>query len=84
MSTIMGTVKGYILDRHLPGEDPEQLTAGTELVRSGILNSLAMLDLVVFLEQEFGIQLHAHDVTPSNLATLVDIEQLVQSKQAAS
>lgn len=80
MDSIIPTVKKYILETLLPGEDPESLTPTTELVRSGILDSLATLELVSFLEKQFSIELEAHDVDPSNLETLENVERLVQSK----
>lgn len=80
MDAIITAVKSYILETLLPGEDPESLSTSTELVRSGILDSLATLELVSFLERQFGIELEAHDVDPSNLGTLEDIERLVRSK----
>jgi acyl carrier protein len=84
MNDIMYAVKDYILTTFLPGEDPEALTPGMPLRSSGILDSLATLDLVSFLEERFGIELEAHDIDPSRLETLDDITKLVQSKLAAN
>jgi acyl carrier protein len=83
MENVVPTVKDYILTTFLQGEDPSNLTPSTELIRSGILDSLATLDLVAFLESKFGIELAAHDVDASNLGTLQDIDRLVKSKLAA-
>ncbi len=76
---VMGTVKGFILDKFLPGEDPQLLTPTTELIRSGILDSLATLELVGFLEERFGIQLEAHELG-GKLSSLSEIERLVTAK----
>lgn len=83
MDNIAGTVKAYILETFLPGEDPGQLTMDTPLMTSGILDSLATLELVSFLEKEFGIEMGAKDMDTSRLGTLADIERLVQAKLAA-
>lgn len=84
METIIPTVKDYILRNFLQGENPDNLTPSTELIRSGVLDSLATLDLVSFLEKTYGIELEAHDVDPGNLGTLNDIERLVQTKRGAA
>jgi acyl carrier protein len=84
MEDITRTVKDYILATFLPGEDPEALTPSTPLITSGILDSLATLELVSFLEERYGIELQAHETDPSRLGTLADIGTLVQSKLAAS
>lgn len=83
MNEIMQTVKQYVLTSFLPGEDPNFLTPSTELLRTGVLDSLATLELVSFLEGTYGIELEAHDMDASSLGTLADIDRLVRSKLAA-
>ena len=82
MEHIVNDVKAYILDKYLPGENPQALTPTTPLITSGILNSLATLDLVEFLETRYGLELEAHDVDYERLGTLENIARLVQSKLA--
>lgn len=84
MEEIIRDVKQYILDTYLPGENPSALTPTTPLISSGILDSLATLDLVAFLENRFGVELEAHDVDHSKLGTLESIASMVQSKRAAT
>ncbi|MGE3525693.1 MAG: acyl carrier protein, partial [Gemmatimonadales bacterium] len=76
-------VKDFILTSILPGEDPAALTPTTPLITGGILDSLATLELVSFLEERYGIELEAHVVDASWLGTLNDIAKLVQTKTAA-
>lgn len=73
-------VKEFILKEFLPGEDPSALTDSTPLMTTGILDSLATLKLVTHLEEEFGIQVQAHEADAENLNTLADIVRLVSSK----
>ncbi|MEP6495233.1 MAG: acyl carrier protein [bacterium] len=80
MDAIIRTVKEFILTKFLPGEDPQSLTTSTPLISSGILDSLATLDLVAFLEDTYGIELAAHETDASRIGTLADIAKLVTSK----
>jgi acyl carrier protein len=80
---VIRTVKEYILKTFLPGEDPKALTESTQLITGGVLDSLATLELVSFLEQQYGIELQAHEVDAANLGTLTAIATLVQSKVGA-
>ena len=73
-------VKTFILDEFLPGEDPDALTESTPLVSTGILDSLATLKLVTFLEQEFDIAIEAHEADEEHLNTIETICALVNSK----
>ena len=80
MQEVKEIIKGYILQEFLPGENPAALTDSTPLISGGILDSLATIKLVVFLEERFQIQIQAHETMVDYLDTLGDIAQLVCSK----
>jgi len=73
-------IKGYILEEFLPGENPAELTDSTPPITGGILDSLATIKLVLFLEGRFHIKIQAHETMVDYLNTLDDIAQLVYSK----
>ncbi|GIV58968.1 acyl carrier protein [Rhodocaloribacter litoris] len=77
---IRAAVKDYILDEFLPGEDPDALTSDTPLITGGILDSIATVKLVGFLEDRFGVRFHAHEMSADYLDTLDDIANVVASK----
>jgi len=79
---IKATVKSFILNEFLPGEDPAALTDATPLMTTGILDSIAVLKVVTFLENQFGITIEPHEAVVENLNTLSDIWRLVMSKKA--
>ena len=78
---IKESIKEYILKEFLPGENPAALTDSTPLITGGILDSLATLKLVVFLEERFQIKIQAHETMADYLNTVSDIAQLVDSKR---
>ena len=77
---IEGVVKGFILKEFLPGEDPAELTDSTPLITGGVLDSIATLKVVMFIEERFGITLQAHEVDSEHLDTIAQIAQLVRAK----
>ena len=79
--SIHDTVKTYILEQFLPGEDPNELTDDTPLMTTGILDSLATLKLVTYLEEKFDIAVEAHEADAENLNTLELITDLVARKK---
>jgi acyl carrier protein len=79
---IKATVKSFILNEFLPGEDPAALTDTIPLMTTGILDSIAVLKVVTFLENQFGITIEPHEAVVENLNTLSDIARLVMSKKA--
>jgi acyl carrier protein len=76
-------VRDFILDKFLPNTTPEELTADTPLIAGGILDSMATVRVVMFLEERFAIEVHAVEATVDNLATLARIGALVRRKQDA-
>lgn len=78
--SIRDKVRKFILDEFLPGEDPEELKDDTELMTTGILDSLSTLKLITYLEKEFDITVEAHEADAENLNTVADITGFVSSK----
>jgi acyl carrier protein len=81
---IQSHVKDYILKEFLPGEDPDGLTESTPLVTGGILDSLATLKLVTFLETTYGVAFEAHDLDAEHLDTVAAIANLVLKRKSAA
>ena len=77
---IKPTIKTFILNEYLSGEDPAALTDTTPLMTTGILDSIAVLKVVTFLESQFGITIEPHEAVVENLNTLSDMARLVMSK----
>ena len=73
-------IKDFILNEFLRGADPSELTDTTPLITGGILDSLATVSLVLFLEERFHIQIEAHETTIDYFNTISDMEQLIHSK----
>ena len=48
----------------------------------GILDSLALMQLVAFLEEEFDTEIDDTEVTAENFKTIADIERLVDGRRA--
>ena len=81
MNAIKPAVKEFILEEFLPGTNPSELTDNTPLITGAILDSLATLSLVTFLEERFNIEIQAHEVSVDHLNTIDDIARLVEAKQ---
>jgi acyl carrier protein len=76
-------VRAYILKESLPGENPSELTDSLPLITGRILDSLATLKLVAFLEESFEVEFAAHEVGAANLDTVDQITSFVLSKRQA-
>ncbi len=61
---------------------PGEVSDTTPLATYGILDSMAVLDLVLFLETRFGIEFSARDLDRRRIETIDSIESLVREKLA--
>ena len=75
-------VMRYVLTELLPGEDPGALTSTTPLITGGIIDSIASLKLVGFLEERFRVQFEAREITVDCLDTVTLIVDTVAGKLA--
>ena len=75
-------IKRYILTEFLPGEQADNLREDTPLRTSGILDSLGTIRLMKFIEERFGIEVEAQEVSVQNFNCLGDISALVSRKRA--
>jgi acyl carrier protein len=84
MRDITTSIRNFILTKYLPGESPENLRDDLPLRTSGILDSLATLGLISFIEEEFNIEVEAHETDIDNFDRLDDIVAFVERKRAAA
>ena len=75
-------IRNFILSEFLPGESPSNLKDDTPLRTSGVLDSMATLRLVSFVEETFGIEVDAHEAGIDNFDRIEDIASLIDRKRS--
>jgi acyl carrier protein len=60
--------------------DPQALGDETSFLDTGIIDSTGVLELVSFLQEQFGIVLEDGEIVPENLDTVANIVNLIQRK----
>lgn len=51
------------------------------LIEQGVLDSLLVTDLVLFVQNRFGIELTPRDISPGNLSSIERMARLIRQKQ---
>ena len=74
-------VNAYISHELITRPELLPLNNDTPLLESGILDSLALLSLLVFLEKEFNISVDDYEVIPENFNTVNAVCAYVRSRQ---
>ena len=83
MDQLKDTIREFIVSQYLPGEALENLRDDTPLLSSGILDSLAALGLVSFIEKQYGIELDVYDTSIEQFDRIEDIARAVDRKVRA-
>jgi acyl carrier protein len=83
MDNVKEEIRQYILAEFLPGEKASNLKDDTPLRTSGILDSVATLRLVSFVEERFGIEVEAHEAGVENFDTIDTIAAFLKTKGVA-
>jgi acyl carrier protein len=74
-----GRIRDFIRQEVLFEDDVAGLRDDMPLL-DGAMDSLGLMQLVAFLEEEFGIEIDDEDVTADHFRTVTDIERLVSQK----
>ena len=53
-----------------------------ELIRSGVIESLGVVEVVAFLECRFGLNLAERGINPGELSTVANILNLIEAESA--
>ena len=75
-------VRGYLVDNFLFGDDGG-LTSSQSLLASGVIDSTGVMELVMFLQKTFEIEIADQDLVPDNLDTIENISRFVNRKLAS-
>ena len=79
--TIEEQVQTYIVENFMFG-DEEDLETSQSLLESGVVDSTGVMELVLFVEETFGVKVDDNDLVPENLDTIESIARFVKSKLA--
>lgn len=74
-------IRAYIVENFLLGED-DGFDNSQSLLESGVVDSTGVLELVMFLENTFKIEVNDEDLVPENLDTIRDMGNFVERKLA--
>ena len=75
-------MKKYIAESFLPQAGLETFDDTDSFMEKGIIDSTGVLELLEFIEEEFGIKVDDEEVIPNNLDSLQKLTQFIQRKLA--
>lgn len=82
MEQIIPKVEAHV--RSMLTDKSTTLSHTTTLITNGLIDSLALIDLISALEKEFNITFSNEDMIPDNFDSVQAISLLVQTKKGHS
>lgn len=77
--THAATIKNFIIENFLYGED-NGLVNDASLLDTGVVDSTGILQLVTYVEKEFGIKVGDNELLPENFDSIDKISAYVGKK----
>jgi acyl carrier protein len=77
-------VRDYIIENFLFGDVTPLASDEISLLDEGIIDSVGVMELVSFLEQDFGIGVEDDELVPDNLDSVANLVAFVGRKLAAA
>ena len=70
----------FIVENFIRGSRPGAIRDDTRLLGGTLLDSIAMLELTVHLEETYGVTIAASEITPDNFATIGSLARFISSR----
>ncbi|UFJ42468.1 AMP-binding protein [Brevibacillus humidisoli] len=73
-------LKQYMVTRFLPGESVESLPDDYHLIENGVIDSLGLVGIAVYLEERLGVEIGEEEITPEHFASIERIIYFLKRK----
>ena len=77
-------IRRYILENFLFTNDNRQLEDHVSFLEEGIVDSTGVLELVMFVEETFGVSVKDEDIVPENFDSVAQLAHYVQLRMGAT
>lgn len=82
MDHVQERIETFVLDQLLLGDADRMPAHGDSLIETGVIDSTGVLELIEFLEAEFGIRVADDETVPGNLDGIERLAAFVERKVA--
>lgn len=79
-STVSDVIITFIKENFIRGRSQKEISPDESLIDSRIIDSTGILELVMFLEEKYSIQIEDEELVPENLDTINNLTKFLASK----
>ncbi len=80
LSAVLARTRAYVQETFLYMRPAFVLGDDDRLLEKGVIDSMGVLELIGFLQREFGVAVDDQDITEENLGSLTSIARYVASR----
>ncbi len=80
--TIERELRQFLADNFILDDDGAGLGADESLTETGVLDSMGVLELITFIEENFGVSVPDEDTLPENLDSVSRLVNYVERRLA--
>ena len=84
MTTLENDIRRFIVENFLFGKDDGTLKSNSSFLESGVIDSTGVLELVMFLETNYGLKVEDDELTPDNMDSIDRLAAFIQRKRPAA
>jgi len=83
MTTVEHEVRAFLAENFSLGNDLSHLSGTQSLTERGFIDSVGIVEVLTFLENQYGIQISDDETLPENIDTIDNIVRFVGEKRGA-
>jgi len=80
--SIRDSLRAYVLENCLFTDDGSKLNDADSFLETGVLDSTGILEIILFVEESFGIEVADDEMEPTNLDSIDRLVVYVERKLA--
>lgn len=77
-------IRQYVLENLLFSEDEQAIQDSDSFLDGGIIDSTGVLEIILFIEESFGIKVNEDEMIPTNLDSVDKLVGFVKRKRLVS
>ncbi len=80
---VRNEIRKFIVDSYLLGDESVKFTDSDSFMRRGIIDSMGILELTAFLEQQYSITVADSEMLPTNLDSVENLIGFIKTKSGS-
>jgi acyl carrier protein len=81
VENVVSEIRAFIVANFLFGQEGKGFTEDESFLETGIIDSTGLLELVAFVEQQYGISIADRELLPENLDSLKNLSRFIVRKR---